>query len=266
MKIDIRDGLLILLFAALVSVSSVFIIPIVGGYLTFQIIFVLLSGAVLGPWLAAISMLIYVAVGLLGAPVFPGGGGGPIYALQPDFGYILSFIPAAWAVGMIYDLKPSPQLARWLLGIFALILIVFAGVITSQGIYGVSQNSDILLKNNGISSAYLYAPIIFVFLSFIYMIWVMYLKGSVAVKELSNTPTVLEPLWGGVAMLLGLLVVYMMKLLYTQYIDVFINARPINLFGLIWTAFKTFPWDIIQVIFAALLAREIVPRVREESW
>ena len=48
----------------------------------------------------ALSQLIYVALGLLGLPVFTAGGGFS-YVLHPTFGFLLGLIPAAWVIGRL---------------------------------------------------------------------------------------------------------------------------------------------------------------------
>jgi biotin transport system substrate-specific component len=65
---------------------------------TLQTLFVLLSGAILGPRNGAISQILYLGLGILGAPVFAGGGFGLARLLGPTGGYLLAF-PAAAAVG-----------------------------------------------------------------------------------------------------------------------------------------------------------------------
>lgn len=67
---------------------------------TFQVLFVLLAGALLGPRLGAASQFAYVALGAMGAPVFAAGGG-LAYLLGPTGGYLLAFPAAAFVVGAI---------------------------------------------------------------------------------------------------------------------------------------------------------------------
>jgi biotin transport system substrate-specific component len=70
-------------------------VPITG-----QTFAVLLTGAALGMGLGAAGQLIYVAAGLLGAPVFAGGNGGLEYARTVgSVGYLIGFIFAAGLVG-----------------------------------------------------------------------------------------------------------------------------------------------------------------------
>ena len=66
--------------------------------ITLQTFFVILSGSILGAKFGALSQLIYLAVGLLGAPIFSHGGG-PGYVFQPTFGYLLGYPLAAFTVG-----------------------------------------------------------------------------------------------------------------------------------------------------------------------
>lgn len=68
---------------------------------TLQTLFVLLSGAFLGARNGAISQLLYLAAGALGAPVFSMGGFGLGWLLGPTGGYLLAFPAAAALVGYL---------------------------------------------------------------------------------------------------------------------------------------------------------------------
>ena len=82
----LKNLLLCALFAALTA-ASVFLpkIPIPGTPLmfTFQTFFVFLTGLMLEPRFALISQLVYMALGLIGLPVFMNGGG-LSYVLEPS--------------------------------------------------------------------------------------------------------------------------------------------------------------------------------------
>ncbi len=87
------------LFTALVAISSYIQIPVpFMDYFTLQFFFVLLAGMILGEKQGAISVGLYVLIGLLGVPVFAAGGGIG-YIFKPSFGYLLGFIMTAYAVG-----------------------------------------------------------------------------------------------------------------------------------------------------------------------
>lgn len=87
------------LFCALIAVGAWIRVPVpFGDYFTLQLFFVLLSGLLLGAKGGAGATAVYVLLGLIGVPIFAGGGGIG-YVLQPSFGYLLGFIAAAFVVG-----------------------------------------------------------------------------------------------------------------------------------------------------------------------
>ncbi len=91
---------LVALFAALSALGAFIRVPMGLISFTLQTFFVTLAGLLLGPRLGALSVGIYVLIGLLGVPVFTQGGG-PAYVLQPTFGYLLGFVLCAWLVGKL---------------------------------------------------------------------------------------------------------------------------------------------------------------------
>jgi len=98
-----KNLLLCALFAALTA-ASVFLpkIPIPGTPLmfTFQTFFVFFAGLLLAPRYALISQLVYMALGLIGLPVFMSGGGFS-YVLEPSFGFIIGFALCAFLVSLL---------------------------------------------------------------------------------------------------------------------------------------------------------------------
>jgi biotin transport system substrate-specific component len=96
MKISVRSLVLAALCAALTAAGAFIKIPI-PPYpvpMTLQTFFVFLAGMLLSPSAAFMSQAAYVVLGLVGVPVFTGGGGIG-YVLNPTFGYLLAFMPAA---------------------------------------------------------------------------------------------------------------------------------------------------------------------------
>ena len=98
--IPVKRLALTALFAALTAIGAWLRIPTPWSAFTLQVLFVFLAGALLGPGYGALSQGVYVLLGLAGLPVFVGGGG-PMYVLQPTFGFLLSYIPAASVVGAL---------------------------------------------------------------------------------------------------------------------------------------------------------------------
>jgi biotin transport system substrate-specific component len=105
-NLEIRDIVMVGLFAALTAVGAFIRIPIPYVPITLQVFFVILAGLLLGSKLGALSQLIYVMVGLIGIPIFAEGGG-PGYIINPSFGYLIGFIAAAWVMGKLNNNKAS---------------------------------------------------------------------------------------------------------------------------------------------------------------
>ena len=95
-----RNLLLCALFAALTAVGAFLKIPFAVSAITLQFFFTALSGILLGAKYGALSQILYIALGLLGLPVFTLGGGIG-YVLYPTFGFLLGLIPAAYVVGRV---------------------------------------------------------------------------------------------------------------------------------------------------------------------
>jgi biotin transport system substrate-specific component len=68
--------------------------------LTMQTLAVLLVGGLLGPTLGVSAVAGYLAVGLMGAPVFHNGLGGLALLAGPTGGYLVGFLPAAFLMGL----------------------------------------------------------------------------------------------------------------------------------------------------------------------
>ena len=116
MKLSAKEITLVAMFAALAAVAAAlfrFGAPVVPFSLVPFV--VLLSGMILGPRLGAMSMMVYVLMGLLGLPVFERPPfGGPVYILQPTFGFLLGYILGAYITGKMLQKKEKPGLIRYL--------------------------------------------------------------------------------------------------------------------------------------------------------
>ena len=88
-------------FAALTSIGAQIQIPHEPVPYTMQTFFVLLGGAFLGGRNGSISQLLYLVLGLAGAPVFAGASAGALRLIGPSGGYLLSFPLAALLVGYL---------------------------------------------------------------------------------------------------------------------------------------------------------------------
>ena len=115
------------LFAALTAAVSPFKIPL--GFtpvpITLQTLVVLMSGAMLGPVYGALAMILYVVVGVLGLPVFAGGGSGIGAILGPTGGYLISYFIAAYAIGKTLQLRKQPKYLDYVVAMIAGTIIIY---------------------------------------------------------------------------------------------------------------------------------------------
>lgn len=113
------------LFAALIAAGAFIRIPVPVVPFTLQFLFTTLAGMFLGPGLGAVSVLVYLALGLMGLPIFAQGGG-PSYVLMPSFGYLLGFAAGTFITGKIAEKKAKPSFRRLVLAGAAGLLAVYA--------------------------------------------------------------------------------------------------------------------------------------------
>jgi len=86
------------------NITSIAPFMIIGGVpITLQTFFAVLAGLMLGSRTGALSMFVYMMLGLAGAPVFAQFKSGPAMILHPLFGFILSFILVAYVAGKIAE-------------------------------------------------------------------------------------------------------------------------------------------------------------------
>lgn len=132
-----KEVSLVALFSALTAVGGFISIPFYPVPLTLQVFFVLLSGAILGKRLGALSQIIYLALGAIGAPVFHNFTGGVGILLGPTGGFLFGFIPGAFIAGLFYE-KFDNNKIRLLGLIVSLIPIYLIGVLWLSFITGMS--------------------------------------------------------------------------------------------------------------------------------
>jgi biotin transport system substrate-specific component len=118
------------MFAALMAIgANISSFLVVGGVpITLQTLFAILAGAILGSRLGAISMTVYMLMGLAGAPVFAKFSGGFSVIFSHTFGFIISFILVAYVTGKYIEAKSNPQFSTFLVACFiGLFLNYFIG-------------------------------------------------------------------------------------------------------------------------------------------
>lgn len=93
---------LVPVFTVLMIISAQIRIPVPPIVITLQLTVAILSGLLLGARLGFLSQILYILMGLIGLPVFAGGGG-PGYVTVITFGYIIGFAFCALVGGFLAD-------------------------------------------------------------------------------------------------------------------------------------------------------------------
>ncbi len=148
--ITTKDLVRIALFASLIAALGLipkFDLPFTAGVpITAQTLGVMLAGLLLGPRNGLLSVLLFLFVVALGAPVLSGGRGGLGVFFGPTIGFLLGWVVGAWACGFVFQrliawmperVFLSALLACWLGGI----VIIYA-----FGIPGISLRTALTLE------------------------------------------------------------------------------------------------------------------------
>ncbi|MGO4536017.1 biotin transporter BioY [Leifsonia sp. 2MCAF36] len=129
-RLDATDLARVAVFAALVAVLGLPAgISVFGGVpITAQTLGVMLAGAILGPWLGALSMAVLLALVAVGLPLLAGGTGGIGVFVSPSAGYLFGWIVGAFVIGLIVHAgRRKPVWWRTFLGMLVGgILVVYA--------------------------------------------------------------------------------------------------------------------------------------------
>jgi biotin transport system substrate-specific component len=95
----VRQVGLVLGFSLLTALAAQIVVPVGPIPITGETFAVLLTGALLGSRLGAITMIVYLLEGASGLPFFVGGSGGFWHLMGPTAGYLLAFPAAAFITG-----------------------------------------------------------------------------------------------------------------------------------------------------------------------
>lgn len=141
-----RAAVLCAMFAAMMSAAAYIKIPVSVIPVTMQTAVMMLSGSLLGGNKGAASMIIYILLGLMGLPVFSGGGG-ISYIFSPTFGYILGFVVGAYITGSVCQSSRNFSYKRILAGNFlGLAAVYIIGIVYCALIIRFYLGQDIVWR------------------------------------------------------------------------------------------------------------------------
>jgi len=124
-KFSARDITMTAAFSALAVVAAM-LVRYAGSVVPFSLLpfVVMLAGGLLGARLGAMSLVVYILLGLIGLPVFASPPfGGPAYVLQPTFGFLLGFILSAYVIGTLLKSREESGFARYFLAMTAGVVV-----------------------------------------------------------------------------------------------------------------------------------------------
>jgi biotin transport system substrate-specific component len=116
--------------ALLVAVAAQVVVPLpfTPVPMTLQPLAVLIVGGLLGPAAGVSALILYIALGALGLPVFAAGGSGMLHLIGPTGGYLLAFPVAAGVTGAMVRPAPSSVLRVLLACAIGMVIIHVGGV------------------------------------------------------------------------------------------------------------------------------------------
>ncbi|NPV72928.1 MAG: biotin transporter BioY [Pelotomaculum sp.] len=86
----------------------------------------MLAGGIIGARLGALSIIVYIFLGLAGLPVFANPPyGGPAYVLQPTFGFLIGFAGAAYVIGTLLKNREQGGFIRYFLSMAAGLAVIY---------------------------------------------------------------------------------------------------------------------------------------------
>jgi biotin transport system substrate-specific component len=143
------------LFAALIGVLG--LVPaintgVISVPITLQTAGVMLAGAVLGPRRGALAVALFLLVVAAGAPLLAGGRGGIGAFTGPSGGFLLGFVPGAYAVGLIAMRAPREG-RRAVAGLLLACVVGGIAVVYAFGIPFLAAVTDTTLGEAATGSA-----------------------------------------------------------------------------------------------------------------
>lgn len=168
MNYNIKRLTISALFTALIIVGTFIKIPTGLIPITMQLPVVILTGMLLGSHWGSLSILTFIFLGLLGIPVFTGGGG-LSYFLSPTFGYIYGFLIGTYLSGKLLAGKANPTYSQLAIAglINMFIVYVFGAIHLAVNVVYVSGKSfgGIMWLIETAFGLFFFKDIIFVFIA-----------------------------------------------------------------------------------------------------
>lgn len=230
------------LFAAFTAAVAWFKIPLpfTPVPITLQTLAVLLSGAMLGPYYGALSMIVYLALGALGLPVFAGGSSGIGALLGPTGGYLFSYPLASFVIGKMLEKKRLGSFLKYFS--FAVILL-FVAIVLFDALFkvgimrlGSKVMVDMLSQQQ---------RIILIVVGVVVLVSLLLLNFYIRKSKMFSIDTIL-------AMFAGTLIIYILGSIQGK----FVTGLPWNAIFAGWVL-PFIIGDTLKLLLAAYMAKNI---------
>ena len=131
------------LFCTLIIIGSFIRLPMPNMIpVTLQTFFVLLTALTLPVKVSTLSITVYITLGLIGLPIFSGGGGLG-YVLMPNFGFVIGFLIATVIMSVITQRFKYRKLWQYIIiSAFGMAVIYIIGILYFAFITNVYNKSD----------------------------------------------------------------------------------------------------------------------------
>lgn len=136
------------LFTALIAVCAQIVIPTPAFPITMQAFGIALCGYTLGLKNSAFSVTAYLALGILGAPIFSGFCGGFHHITDAGGGFVVGFLPLALFCGLA--LKINGNFKKFLLGLCGVLVMYLFGMSYFCYLTGAKILSPVILLFIGV--------------------------------------------------------------------------------------------------------------------
>lgn len=142
-RLTTKEMTQIAMFTGILVVCSQIIIPMPYGVpMTLQTLVIPLMGILLGKWRGSVAVLLYLALGLIGLPVFSGFSGGIGAFIGPTGGFLLSFPIMAYLAG--WGEEQSFSLGRWFGLVVGVLLNFVVGLVFFVGVTNQSYQVGLM--------------------------------------------------------------------------------------------------------------------------
>lgn len=120
---------IIALFAALIAVLAQVTIPLPFVPITGQTLAIGLTATILGTRYGSMAVGLYVLMGAVGLPVYAQMSGGAGSILGPTGGFIISFVPMAFIIGVYIEKKGQTIMHAFIANVIGMLLSLVIGTI-----------------------------------------------------------------------------------------------------------------------------------------